>query len=123
MLYGANGYTGRLTAEAAHQVGMRPVLAGRREQAIRPLAERLELDYEVFPLESVRTIADRLDGMAAILLAAGPFSTTSRPVLEAAPLHAHLPMYGAKASLNVSVAFGVAAYALVGRAGVQPGDK
>ena len=37
-------------------------------------------------------------------------------VLETADLHLALPQYGAKSSLNVSVAFGVAAYALVGRA-------
>ena len=37
------------------------------------------------------------------------------PVLDAADLAVALPMYGAKASLNVSVAFGVAAYGLVAR--------
>lgn len=37
-------------------------------------------------------------------------------VLEAADLVVGLPQYGAKASLNVSVAFGVAAYGLVERA-------
>lgn len=36
-------------------------------------------------------------------------------VLAAADLVVGLPQWGAKASLNVSVAFGVAAYALVGR--------
>ena len=36
-------------------------------------------------------------------------------VLAAADLHLALPQYGIKASLNVSVAFGIAAYGLVGR--------
>jgi len=36
-------------------------------------------------------------------------------VLEMVDLHLALPQYGVKASLNVSVAFGIAAYALVGR--------
>ncbi|MEM1056382.1 MAG: TrmH family RNA methyltransferase [Bacteroidota bacterium] len=36
-------------------------------------------------------------------------------VLDAADLHLALPQYGIKASLNVSVAFGIAAYALVRR--------
>ena len=38
-------------------------------------------------------------------------------VLDAADLAVALPMYGTKASLNVSVAFGVAAYGLVERWG------
>jgi 23S rRNA (guanosine2251-2'-O)-methyltransferase len=39
----------------------------------------------------------------------------SRPVLEAVEARIRLPMYGAKASLNVAVAFGIAAYEIVER--------
>jgi short subunit dehydrogenase-like uncharacterized protein len=41
MLYGANGYTGRRVAEESVRRGLRPVLAGRTEDRIRPIAERL----------------------------------------------------------------------------------
>ena len=42
-------------------------------------------------------------------------SGVSAPVLDTVDAHLGLPMYGAKGSLNVAVAFGIAAYALVDR--------
>lgn len=83
LLYGANGYTGELIAEEAKRTGMQAVLAGRREEAVRPIAERLGFEHRVFPLDSPEEIARRLDGVGAVLLAAGPFSATSAPVVEA----------------------------------------
>ncbi len=83
MIYGANGYTGTLIAEEAARRGLMPVLAGRREDAVRPLADRLGLEWRVFPLGRPEEVAGRLTGISAVLLAAGPFSETSRPVLEA----------------------------------------
>lgn len=80
MLYGANGYTGELLAEEAVRRGMRPLLAGRREERLRPLAERLGLEHRAFSLDD---IGRHLDGCALVLLAAGPFSATSRPVVDA----------------------------------------
>jgi short subunit dehydrogenase-like uncharacterized protein len=80
MLYGANGYTGELIAAEALRRGMRPMLAGRREERVRPLAERLGLDFRCFGLDDV---AAHLDGIDLVLLAAGPFSATSRPVVDA----------------------------------------
>ena len=38
MIYGANGYTGRLVAAEARRQGLRPVLAGRRAGPIEALA-------------------------------------------------------------------------------------
>jgi short subunit dehydrogenase-like uncharacterized protein len=35
LIYGANGYTGRLVVEEAVRRGLRPVLAGRDHAAIR----------------------------------------------------------------------------------------
>ncbi len=85
LLYGANGSTGRLIAEEAVQRGEEPVLAGRREEAVRPVAESLGLDYRVFPVTGVPTewLARELESYAAVLLAAGPFSATSGPVADA----------------------------------------
>ena len=39
MIYGANGYTGRLAAIESVRRGMRPVLGGRNEAAIAQLAK------------------------------------------------------------------------------------
>ncbi|MGH3319627.1 MAG: saccharopine dehydrogenase family protein, partial [Streptosporangiaceae bacterium] len=85
LLYGANGYTGRLIAEEAVRRGMRPVLAGRREAAVRPLAERLRLPYRIFGLDDMpaERLADEMGAVDVVLLAAGPFSATSGPVVEA----------------------------------------
>lgn len=83
LLYGANGYTGQITAEAAKARGFEPILAGRREDAVRPLAERLGLPWRVFSLDNAEVLTRELQGIALVLLCAGPFSKTSRPVVEA----------------------------------------
>jgi short subunit dehydrogenase-like uncharacterized protein len=83
ILYGANGYTGQLIAELAKSRGQEPILAGRREDAVRPLAERLGLPWRVFSLEDAQALEHALEDVALILLCAGPFSKTSRSVVEA----------------------------------------
>ncbi len=83
MIYGATGYTGVLTAERAVALGERPVLAGRSEDKVRPLAERLGLPWRVFGLEDHAAIVAGLAGIDAALLIAGPFSATSRPFFKA----------------------------------------
>src|SRR5690606_22371560 len=83
MIYGANGFTGVLVAEEAVRRGMRPILAGRREEAVRPLAERLGCEHRVFELGSGGDVAHHLDDVGLVLLCAGPFSRTSRPVVDA----------------------------------------
>ena len=85
LLYGANGYTGRLIAAEAVRRGLRPVLAGRREEAIRPLAESLELDCRIFPVNGAPfdRLVRELEPFSAVLLAAGPFAATSGSVADA----------------------------------------
>jgi saccharopine dehydrogenase (NAD+, L-lysine-forming) len=81
MIYGANGYTGELVAAAAAAGGARPILAGRREEAVRPLAEKLGCPHTVFDLAG--DVAAELDGVTLVLHCAGPFSRTSKPVVDA----------------------------------------
>ncbi len=50
MIYGANGFTGRLVAREAVRRGLRPVLAGRSENSIKPLADELGLEFRLFEL-------------------------------------------------------------------------
>jgi len=83
MLYGANGYTGELIAGRAVADGLRPVLAGRNQPAIEKLAGRLGLEHRVFDLDDPDTVARNLEGMALVLLTAGPFSATSEPMVTA----------------------------------------
>ncbi len=83
MIYGANGYTGRLAARVANDRHLSPVLAGRRAEHIRPLAHELGCESRVFDLVDPAVAAKNLEGVAAVLHCAGPFSTTSRPMLAA----------------------------------------
>jgi short subunit dehydrogenase-like uncharacterized protein len=83
MIYGANGYTGRLAARYAKECNHRPVLAGRHGKSIRLLAGELDLESRVFDLADPAAAATNLEGVAAVLHCAGPFSATSRPMLAA----------------------------------------
>jgi len=83
LIYGANGYTGALTARMAAARGQRPVLAGRRPSGVEPLARELGLESRVFSLEDPGKTDEGLEGMAVVLHCAGPFSRTSRPMADA----------------------------------------
>lgn len=83
MIYGANGYTGRLIAREAVARGMRPVLAGRNADEVAALAGELGLPHRAFALGSAADVAAQLDGVDLVLHCAGPFSRTAQPMLEA----------------------------------------
>jgi short subunit dehydrogenase-like uncharacterized protein len=78
MIYGANGYTGQLVAEHAKERGEVPILAGRDAAKVRPLAEKLGLPWRAFSLDR-----PDLREVSLVLHCAGPFSATSRPMVEA----------------------------------------
>ncbi len=83
MIYGANGYTGALTARQAVQAGMQPVLAGRSRPQIQALAEELNLPYLILSLEDTATLENALRQVDVVLHCAGPFRHTSRPMAAA----------------------------------------
>lgn len=83
LLYGANGYTGRLVARYAAQYGLRPVLAGRRAEALAPLAEELGLTSRVVDLNDTRRLDALLGEHSVVLHAAGPFHFTAPQMVEA----------------------------------------
>lgn len=83
LVYGANGYTGKLIVERALREGLKPVVAGRRREAIEPLAQEWGLNSLCFSLEDPASAARLLEPYGALLLAAGPFSRTSAPALDA----------------------------------------
>jgi short subunit dehydrogenase-like uncharacterized protein len=81
MIYGANGYTGRLIAQEAKRRGLTPVLAGRSE-SVATLARELGFEHREFDLSDPEAVRRGLDGMALVLHCAGPFSATAVPMLE-----------------------------------------
>lgn len=83
MIYGANGYTGRLIAHEAVKRGIKPLLAGRNRDALEALAKELNLSRRVFELNNPTEVARNLEGVAVVLHCAGPFSRTAAPMLNA----------------------------------------
>jgi short subunit dehydrogenase-like uncharacterized protein len=83
MIYGANGYTGRLAARYAKEHGLSPVLTGRHGERIRAMADEFGFESRVFDLADEAVAVKNLEGIAAVLHCAGPFSATSRPMLAA----------------------------------------
>ena len=81
MIYGANGYTGRLIAQEAKARGLAPVLAGRSD-AVAALAQELGLAHRRFDLADPDAVRAGLDGIGLVLHCAGPFSATCAPMLE-----------------------------------------
>ncbi|MBC6492783.1 saccharopine dehydrogenase family protein [Flavihumibacter stibioxidans] len=83
LLYGANGYTGKLILELSVQQRIKPILAGRNAIAIRSLAESYSLPYRIGGLEDQATMDVLLKDVDVVIHAAGPFSITARPMMEA----------------------------------------
>jgi len=83
MIYGANGYTGRLIAREAAKRGLKPFLAGRNRDQIDALAQELGLPRRVFELSNPNEVARNLHGVSVVLHCAGPFSHTAAPMLNA----------------------------------------
>ena len=83
MIYGANGYTGRLVAAEAVARGQAPVLAGRNRGEVEALARELGLPSVVVGLDERSRLRDALHELRLVLHCAGPFSATSQPMIEA----------------------------------------
>jgi short subunit dehydrogenase-like uncharacterized protein len=83
LLYGSYGYTGRLIAERARELGLTPLLAGRDADALRAQAARLGAPHRAFALDDTAALERALRETHMVLHAAGPFAHTARPMLEA----------------------------------------
>jgi short subunit dehydrogenase-like uncharacterized protein len=83
LLYGANGYTGELIARYAAEYNLHPTLAGRREEAVQPLATKLNYPYNVFDVNDTTSLLAALKGVKVVVNAAGPFQFTAKPIIDA----------------------------------------
>ena len=83
LIYGATGYTGRLIVPLAVSRGVRPILSGRDAVAVGRLAAEHGLAARAVSLEDAAALDDALAGVTVVLHCAGPFSRTSRPMLDA----------------------------------------
>ncbi len=82
LLYGANGYTGKLIAKHAKSYSLEPTLAGRNLKSIKELAESLQLPYEIVELEDEKKLDKIVSEHEVVIHAAGPFSRTARAMIE-----------------------------------------
>jgi short subunit dehydrogenase-like uncharacterized protein len=83
MIYGANGYTGELVAREAARRGLKPILAGRAAGEIERLASELGLSSTVVSLDDGPRLREAVRQVKAVLHCAGPFSRTSRAMVDA----------------------------------------
>lgn len=83
LIYGAYGYTGELITRFAAERGLKPILAGRNEAKVKELANKHGFEYRAFALEDTAALDAALQETAFVLHCAGPFSITSRPMVEA----------------------------------------
>lgn len=83
LIYGANGYTGRLIARQALEVGLKPILAGRDKIALTEMAETLDLDFRIADLADSIKLDRLLDGVNTVIHCAGPFVHTAKPMVMA----------------------------------------
>ncbi len=83
MIYGANGYTGRLIAQEALERGHKPILAGRSRDAVEQMATALGLEWRAFGLQDEVALACAIRGIDLVVHCAGPFVHTSAPMVRA----------------------------------------
>lgn len=83
LLYGANGYTGRVTARLSKSYGLKPILAGRKETEVASIAHELGFEYLVFDLSDTEKLKAALAKVTVVLHDAGPFKYTAKPMIEA----------------------------------------
>jgi short subunit dehydrogenase-like uncharacterized protein len=85
VLYGATGYTGRLTAAALCAGGCADlVCAGRDPRRVEVLADSLGVTPAVAPVHDGDALRRIFRGAAVVISCAGPFVRVGRPVAEAA---------------------------------------
>ena len=83
LIYGATGFTGKLTARVAAERDLKPILAGRNEAKLKAIAQHLGLSYRVFELSDTAALDTALGDVNVVLHIAGPFSATSKPMADA----------------------------------------
>jgi short subunit dehydrogenase-like uncharacterized protein len=82
LLYGANGYTGELIARYAAEYGLQPILAGRREEVVKPLAARFNYPWRIFDVNDTAALLSALIETKLVVNAAGPFQFTAKQIID-----------------------------------------
>jgi short subunit dehydrogenase-like uncharacterized protein len=86
VLFGATGYTGRLTAEAMAERGLKPVLAARSSNKVEALAEELGggLETVTADVSDPPSVAALVEEGDVLVTTVGPFARWGQPAAAAA---------------------------------------
>jgi short subunit dehydrogenase-like uncharacterized protein len=86
VVFGATGYTGKLTAQALVRRGQRPVLAARNAAKLAELAGELggDLDVQVADVSQPETVTALVEQGDVLVATVGPFVKWGGPAAEAA---------------------------------------
>ena len=85
LLFGATGYTGRLTAEALVKFGAKPLLVGRNQLKLEALAKELGgLDLAVACVEDINSLSKLINHGDILISTVGPFTRYGETALQAA---------------------------------------
>lgn len=83
LIYGANGYTGRLIVERAIARGLNPILSGRNADVVHEMALALGLEARPAALHAQGMLDRALAGVTTVLHCAGPFARTAALMADA----------------------------------------
>lgn len=101
-VFGAYGHTGRFVVAELVERGFAPVLSGRDEGKLKALADETGLEARPATVDDPDALDRALAGTAAVINAAGPFASTTGPVIEAA-LRAGIPYLDVAAELEANI--------------------
>lgn len=83
LIYGAYGYTGQLITEMASEQSLPIIIGGRNQEKLKKMAEKLDLEYQVFTLDNHDGVVDQLKDIQIVVNCAGPFSWTAEQMVQA----------------------------------------
>jgi len=83
LVYGATGYTGQLVLEHAASLGIDVLAAGRDAEKLKGVASPFGFESRAVALDDGPRLRALLEEASAVLHIAGPFSATSKPMVDA----------------------------------------
>ena len=83
MIYGAAGYSAQLIIEELLKRNIKPILAGRDEKKLKPIADKFNCEFVVFSLSDEQKTDAALKNIHTVLNCAGPFKYTAKDLMDA----------------------------------------
>ncbi len=91
VVYGAYGHTARFIVAELLDQGFKPILAGRDRSKLQATSAAVGgSEFRVADLDDPAAVDRAMDGAVAVINAAGPFSVTASPIIDAA-IRARIP--------------------------------